>query len=115
MRIDVDASQVRALATEFGRAATTVGARAERIIADTARDIELDAQALAPVDDGELRESISSDVRGLQAEIGASVRYAHYVEYGTSDTEPQPYMGPALMRNEPKMVSAFQRLVRDIL
>jgi hypothetical protein len=44
---------------------------------------------------GRLREGIRVQVAGLSAEVVSTVRYADYVEYGTSDTAPQPYMRPA--------------------
>lgn len=49
------------------------------------------ARSLAPVLTGTLRESIVADEDGF----GSDVDYAAFVEYGTSDTAPQPYMGPA--------------------
>jgi hypothetical protein len=32
--------------------------------------------------------------RGLSSGVVSTVRYADYVEFGTSDTAPQPYMRP---------------------
>jgi HK97 gp10 family phage protein len=58
------------------------------------------AQALAPRDTGALAASISSSldlagVLGWEATIEAAVRYAVFVEYGTSDTPAQPFLRPA--------------------
>lgn len=57
----------------------------KRVIADTAELIQSQAQALAPVDDGNLRQSIEIRYfnRGLSAEIIVGAHYALYVNYGT--------------------------------
>lgn len=59
--------------------------RVKVIIAETAQIIQNQAQALAPIDDGNLRNSI--EVRyfngGLSAEIIVGAEYGIYVEYGT--------------------------------
>lgn len=57
----------------------------KRVVAETAIMIQSQAQALAPVDDGNLRRSI--EVRywngGLSAEIIVGADYALFVNYGT--------------------------------
>ncbi|WP_433958847.1 HK97-gp10 family putative phage morphogenesis protein [Cytobacillus horneckiae] len=57
----------------------------KRIIAETAEMIKSQAQALAPVDDDNLMESIGVYYykRGLAAEIIVGAHYGIYVEYGT--------------------------------
>lgn len=58
------------------------------------------AQRLAPKETGELASSIQStsgrDNQGPYADVGADVRYATYVEFGTSKMRPQPFLRPAL-------------------
>jgi HK97 gp10 family phage protein len=63
-----------------------------------ARTIEREAKALAPVRTGHLKNSIHSQVRGLAGFVRASTSYANYVEYGTSEMAPEPYMRPAAER-----------------
>jgi len=55
------------------------------VIARTAQMIKSQAQALAPVDDGNLRDSIEINYfnRGLSAEIIVGSHYGVYVEFGT--------------------------------
>lgn len=48
----------------------------------------------APVDTGALRASIHTTNEG----VTVGVRYGVYVEFGTSDTAPQPFAGPAINR-----------------
>jgi len=57
----------------------------------------------APVDTGRLRSSITYDMIDLpgqlpKAVVGTPVNYAKYVEFGTEDMDPQPYLRPALSR-----------------
>lgn len=84
---------------------------------DTARD----ARTLAPVDTGNLRNSIgvTADTgwRGetLTATVGPTAHYGRYVEEGTSRMGPQPYMMPAADRQEPLFVAAIQSLGGQVL
>lgn len=53
------------------------------------------AKKLAPVDTGNLRNSISHAVEDKAAYIGTNVEYAAFVEIGTSRSKAQPYLKPA--------------------
>lgn len=64
----------------------------ERELADTASDIEKEAKAITPVDTGRLKRSIAADVRGLEANIGTDVEYAHFVHDGTYRMEARPFL-----------------------
>ncbi|WP_084246791.1 HK97-gp10 family putative phage morphogenesis protein [Planomicrobium okeanokoites] len=57
----------------------------KRIVVETAQIILSNAKMLAPVDDGNLRDSIEMEVRmdGLKAKVQVTAHYAIYVEYGT--------------------------------
>jgi HK97 gp10 family phage protein len=111
-----NAAGVRRLQATLTRKEGTVGAQAARALRKTAHDIEADAKALAPVDTGALKNSISTDISGdgrfasMHAEIGPTVDYAHFVEAGTSRMGPQPYMRPAAERRFP----GFRRAILDI-
>jgi HK97 gp10 family phage protein len=116
-----DASEFLGLAVKLERASGQVGAVAAAAVKKTAFDIEADAKALAPVDTGNLRSSISTDITGdgrfgaIEAEIGPTAEYGAFVEYGTSRTGPQPYMRPAFERREPGLTAALDRLGEDLL
>lgn len=62
--------------------------------------VESAAKRLCPVDTGRLRSSIThsleQDSGGLVAFVGTNVSYAIYVELGTKNQRPQPYLRPAL-------------------
>lgn len=57
----------------------------KRIVVETAYIIHSNAQALAPVDDGNLRDSIEVELLndGMKAVVRVTANYAIYVEYGT--------------------------------
>lgn len=118
MRIDIDTSEVRRLAVDLSKAPARVQRGAGQAIRKTAFDIERDAKILSPVDTGALKNSISTSISagGLSAEIGPTVRYAHFVEEGTSRMSPQPYMRPAADRNTPGLERALgQAAERSVL
>ena len=45
--------------------------------------VENEAKKKCPVDTGELRNSITSEIEGNQAVVGSNLEYAPYVEFGT--------------------------------
>lgn len=75
------------------RDAVVVVERATTAIASMAR-------TLAPVLTGDLVEHIDAVAAGLTGTVVSSSEHADYVEYGTSDTPAQPYMGPAFDAHE---------------
>lgn len=117
MGLNIDASEVRALAADLRRAGPAAIRPAQRAVRKTAHDIESDGKILCPVDTGNLRSSISTSVLrgGFAAEIGPTADYGHYVEHGTSVQAPQPYMRPAFDRRAPGLEAALSRIVAAIL
>jgi len=101
--------------------------------------VERDAKINAPVDQGTLRNSISHRIlegaEAVTAEVGSSVFYGPFQEYGTgargessgvitpSDYEygsskgipAQPYLGPALLKNRAKIRNLISKAVRNAL
>lgn len=117
MKIDV---------SDFNRLAVTlagVGPRtfkaAAMVTEKAARDIERDAKAFAPVDTGNLRSSIGTDLTvdasRISATIGATADYAAYVEYGTSTMAPHAHLGPAYDRHVGTWMTALDRLMGGML
>ena len=95
--------------------AETLVPRASAVVRKVAFDTEADAKALAPVDTGNLRNSITTAVTGdgLTAAVVATASYAPFVELGTSRMAPQPLMGPATDRNTPLFHEAMGQLGGD--
>ena len=72
------------------------------------------AQGEPPASDtGFLVGSISSSVKkqgtAVVGQIIASAEYAPYLEFGTSDIRPRPFMQPALERNRPAIKRIFKK------
>lgn len=115
------ADPLRALSADLTAAGRQVGTRARAVIRKAAYDIERDAKALAPVDTGNLKNSIGhSDLRigtsgQLVAEIGPTANYGIFLELGTSRMPAQPFMGPAADRNTPSFEAAMQQLGMEVL
>lgn len=70
--------------------------------------VQSSARSLCPVDTGRLRSSIvmrkGRDGMGFYVEVGTSVSYAPFVEFGTSRMRAQPFLLPAVA-----MASGFMR------
>ena len=96
--------------------------------------VENDAKKKCPVDKGQLRNSITHEVEGIEAVVGTNTEYAPYVEIGTGifssegtgrqdkwssqDAEghwhstvgqkPQPFLNPALDENRKEIIQLFR-------
>lgn len=141
MTLDLDLSELRAVASRIDSAGPRIGAAASLALRRTAFAIQADAQVSAPVDTGNLRASISTTISGdgrfgeMTAEIGPTANYGFWVEHGTdphaipnawgrgsdfgSDegfhpgTPAQPYMGPAFDRQVPGYTSSLAQLAAE--
>lgn len=69
------------------------------------------AKALAPVDTGRLRNSISHAVDGDTAYIGTNVEYASYQELGTSKMSAHPFLKPAAQNHQ----AEYKKILQDAL
>lgn len=81
--------------------------------------VEGRAAALAPVDTGLLRRSITHRVierKGYPiGQVGTNVEYAAYQEFGTSKMAPQPYLMPALRESRPLVKDIVARRLKTAL
>lgn len=86
------------------------------------------ASALAPVDSGRLRSSISYKTsessqgdlsinpKKHEGYVGTNVKYARYVEYGTRRQVAQPYLRPAiktLSNRDVEIIKAIQTAMKE--
>ena len=71
------------------------------------------AKKLAPVDTGNLRNSITHDVDDEEpaAYIGTNVEYAPYVCLGTIHMKAQPFLKPAVAAN----ANIYRKIIEDEL
>lgn len=115
MRVSLDTSQVASLAVAIGRAGPKARRAGSFALRKIAIDIGRDAKILAPVDTGNLENSISTTISdaGMTAEIGPTVDYAIYQELGTSTQPPQAFLGPASDRHIPLLEQAIAKIPED--
>lgn len=103
----------RKLASDVRSESGRVGARGALVVRATALRIERDAKIMAPVDTGNLRNSISTTLAGdgrgarMTAEIGPTASYGIYQELGTSRMAAHPFLFPAADRHEPAFIAAM--------
>lgn len=82
------------------------------VVKKTAFDVEADAKPRAPVDTGNLRNSIQAQSTGeLSAEVNVGAEYGPYVEFGTHKMAAQPYLSPAVEAQR----GSFEAAVKKVL
>ncbi|MEV7962409.1 HK97-gp10 family putative phage morphogenesis protein [Oerskovia paurometabola] len=111
----VDGSDLRRLSRDLSAAGQTVGPLASVAVRKSTLDVERDGKTFAPVDTGNLRSTIGSEVfetaTSVTGEVGPTASYGGFVETGTSVKRPQPFMGPALDRNAPLLDAAIDQVI----
>jgi HK97 gp10 family phage protein len=85
-------------------------AKAEEHTRKAAFDIEAHAKANAPVDTGNLRNSINTTGSGLAYEVTSPAVYSVYQEYGTRKMAAHPFMTPAVELVRPAFLAAMRTL-----
>jgi len=60
---------------------------------------------------GRLRSSITHETEGTAGRVGTNVTYAKYVELGTEKQSPQPFLRPALHKNEKRILALFKKII----
>ena len=113
----------------------------QRALTKSCLMVEAQAKVNCPVDDGQLRQSIGSEVKGNIGAIGTNVEYAPYVHQGTGiyavnadgrkdrwsykDAEgnwhstigqhPNPFLETALESKKPKILEIFKGEIRGAI
>lgn len=113
---EIDASELNKLSAALGNVSKEALPVARVAVQKTSADIKRSAQAMAPVDTGNLKNSVtyettqSSDaVEGL---IGPTANYGKFVEFGTSRMAPRAFMGPAFDRHAHELETAMGQIAR---
>lgn len=110
-----DVSQLEELAVFLRDARRRILTEERRVVAEATNRIEQAAKSNAPVATGALRDSITGSVRGLKGRVDAPIRYATFVEFGTSRMSPQPFMTPALEQGEGDFISSTEEATQRAL
>ena len=103
-------NEVARYAAELRTLADSLEQRADAAVRKTGLDVEADAKIFAPVDTGNLRNSITTRFSPLRAEVVATANYAVFVELGTTRMAEQPFMRPAAARRAPGFIKAIEQL-----
>lgn len=72
-------------------------------------EVSSNARDRAPVDTGELRDSIGYNVNDESVDIGAGAKHAPPVELGSSKQKAQPYLKPAAYDSVSKMADIVKK------
>lgn len=83
------------LILDLTKAAVTAEVRTRKEMLEEGESLAETMRSYAPVLSGALRDSIEVEVVGSGVEIGPTVDYAHFPEYGTAHMAPEPYAGPS--------------------
>lgn len=111
----IDVSEMVALAGDLDRAAVTAEVKTRAAVRSSTGTAERVAKTLVPVLTGELHDSIEASADGLDGTVTAGTDHAEYVEDGTSDTAPQPFMGPALQRGADELTAQLTHIAGTVL
>lgn len=99
------------------RLVTELPAEVDAVVRTAAFAIEREAKVLAPVDTGNLRNSIKVvDPIPLdgKAEVVVGAGYGLFVERGTRYTRAQPFLEPAVRKVRPLFEAALAALLRRL-
>lgn len=74
--------------------------------------VEAEAKSISPVDTGNMKNSIYSEVDGSIGKVISPAEYSSYVEYGTVRSQAQPFMRPALFGHKNDIKNLFLEAFR---
>lgn len=113
------ADELGALAADLEGASRKVAAGARLAIRKAVTDIQAGAQGRAPVETGNLKSSITTEMQGngayARGEVGPTANYGAFVENGTSRMRAQPYLRPATDAVLPGYEEALAQLGVDAI
>lgn len=116
MHVDIELEGARELQRGFDRFADELESELGAAVDDIVEWIGEDAQDNAPVDTGELRDSIEwlvERVAGMvvEGEVVVGADHGPFVEFGTVHMQAQPYLAPAIDANRGRIVRRVERAV----
>jgi HK97 gp10 family phage protein len=116
-------AEIRALARELDMVPAATRDKAKTAVRKAAFAVERGAKIRAPVDTGNLRNSINVSLSGsglsagdaIAAEVGPEANYGIFIELGTWKMAPQPFLGPAFDEVEPSFLAALDDIAGGAL
>ena len=116
--MSADANEIRKFGADLAESGLKAHNRAVQVVQKVAADVTADAKSFAPVDTGNLKNSIGYDLfnKGgeVGAEIGPTASYAIHQEFGTSRmVAPQPFLNPAFDRHIGNFERAMGKLAGE--
>lgn len=121
MQVRVDDSELRELHALLEQAPAKVGREVSQAVRASGGHMARRAAAVAPKRSGALARSISADFYGsarsgrLVAVVGPTEHHGLFVERGTSKMAAQPFLGPSLDAEAPRLVAALEKLAEGVL
>ena len=117
MSFTIDTHGLKKLRKRLQTLAVEVHEGAEAAVTEAGEAVKDDMEARVPVDKGDLRKSLRSEVNkgNLVAEIGPrgrDVYYGYFQEFGTSTTPAQPFAGPAHEAERKRFPARMKKHVR---
>lgn len=111
----VDDSEIRRFERDVEVSSREATKQVRNVVRKSVFATEAGGKTRAAVDTGFMRNSITSDFQGsnadlAQGETGPEAVYAKWVELGTSRQPPQPFMGPAADEEEPNFYAALEAI-----
>ena len=118
MRISLRLAEAGALGAALQEIAQRALPLAARGVAQGANAMAQEARRLAPVDTGELKESIRAGPVTLgggavQGSVAATAPHAPYIEMGTRDQAPRPFLYPAYQAQRDALVQAVAAAIKE--
>ena len=99
------------LTYDLRRASTEAQKKAWAAVRKAAYDVQAQAKVRAPVDTGNLQNSITVGPAGPMAfEVGPHAHYGYWVENGTRRMAAQPYLMPAFDQVVPQLDKALEEI-----
>lgn len=106
--------QVRVVFNRLPQIAGSLATDGAALVQQTADNIATGAQDRAPVDTGELRDSIHVEGSGQKAAVVVDADHGVYVEYGTSRMGAQPFLWPSLEAERPVYLAAWRSILAGL-
>ena len=78
-------------------------------------EVAADMRSSAPVDQGDLRDSIETDVVDTDGRVSVGADHRWFVEAGTSSAPAQPYALPAAERSRGRFPDRVEKAIKGTL